>query len=137
MAFFVRSCRTGASRKLRADGSHTELFLWPLLQCKDSRSSLKVARCERKAKGLEKQINDVCSTLNAMLFDRAGRHLLRCHPTRKGAASPAQMQVRPHVGRLIRLQWSPPAVSDLAGALSELFKNTDVYNLDRECPGRP
>ena len=81
MALFIMS----ADRKIRADGPHTELFHLPLFQCRDGRTSQKVARCRRKANGLEKQINDVCSTLNALHFARAGRHLQRCHPTQKGA----------------------------------------------------
>ena len=97
-------------------------------------ASSRQARCVRQRRGLGKHIDEVCCSVNALSVARAGHSLRRGQWPQLTSATEDQLAVRAHFGKAIR-QLGPPPSS--AGALSELLKSRDVYDLDRQVSMRP
>ena len=92
------------------------------------------ARCVRRRRGLGRHIDEVCSAVNSLNAARAGHGLRRGPWPQMSSATEAQCRVRGHFGGLVRQLGVP---SKPAGALSELLKSSDVYELDRAVSMRP
>ena len=103
-----------------------------------SRPSRGTARCRRRHFGFDRHVDEACAAVNALNSARAGRPLdLRCWPPDGPALAPNHMRARQHMGRTIRAHGPPPPLKQQAGALRELLKSRDVYDLDRDTTRRP
>ena len=95
------------------------------------------ARCRRKHDGLGRSTDGVSRALNALSMASAGAPLSKGEPLHNRSPNLLQQQVKQSLCRCVRLHGEPPDQKRRAGALQELLKCTDVYNLDRESTRRP
>ena len=117
---------------------HGDLLPLPVQRRSGSRPSRGTARRRRRHFGLDRHIDEACTAINALNAARAGRPLdLRCRPPDGPALAPNHKRTRQHLGRTIRAHGPPPPPREQAGALRELLKSRDVYDLDRDTTRRP
>ena len=95
-----------------------------------------MAKCTRRAAGLGRHIDDACEAVRAMGASRAGQGMRWKPWSPDQQPVPFDKEARARFGKEIRELGRPPEISP-AGALRELLKSTDVYNLDRESTRRP
>ena len=93
------------------------------------------AKSLRRHRGLGKHIDEVCDAINSLSSAKAGAALRPGEAPRDlFSATPSQLEARRGIGRQVRRLGVP---GPPAGALEELLKTTDVYDLDRQVSVRP
>ena len=110
--------------------------LLPLPLEGDGRSAARPqAKRGKRRQGLGKHIDQVCEAINSLSSAQAGVPLRSGGaPTDLFSASSAQMEARSGIARRVRRLGKPDSS---AGALRELLKSKDVYDLDRQVTVRP
>ena len=111
--------------------------IFPLPLESGSKVHISQARCQRKRNGLGRAADGVSRALNSLSAASAGAPLSMGEPLHHRSPNQLQQQVWQSICRCVRLRGEPPDRRCRAGALQELLKCTDVYNLDRESTRRP
>ena len=93
------------------------------------------AKNTRRRRGLGKHIDEVCDAVNSLSSAKAGAALRSGEAPRDlFSATSSQLEARRGFARQIRRLGAPESP---AGALEELLKTHDVYDLDRQVSVRP
>ena len=118
-----------------------DLLPLPVVDEARSEDAVNFRSYHRRA-GLSDHINEVCAAINSMDSSTAGMplpasNLPHSFGNRATAPAAAQKAVRARLGQAIRRLGKPPAPADRHGALQELLRSPDVYDLDRQESRRP
>ena len=98
-------------------------------------TSSSCAKTQRRHRGLGKHVDEVCDAIISLASATAGAPLRPGEAPRDlFSATPAQLEARRGIARQVRRLGAPERP---AGALEELLKTKDVYDLDRQVSVRP